>query len=1232
MEYVIVGTSICNYQLWQIKLLYWSFKKVNQSGKLIILLSDDIRHHKENRELNIQNKDFLIDKDVQMVSLPDWAEEWTLANNDWWGGIPNKFNSIKWLCEKNYFNFKDTDRLLFLDPDMCFLKNIEIENIENDQVIGQEFPDSTRIFEKNINLFNDYSKFKEYYKSDAIMYPFCINFLTLKKIHLEWKQYSELIRRRTKDWIAEMFGLDFACKTHNLDLKIIKNLGICQDWQGVNQGRVGNIIHYPNFIKDKNNSKENLFFKQEYTYKQGEYIDISLAQNKLHNSLLTNLTQSNTDFLYYLKWDFKDIFKNYDGEAGYLILSPWMAAFNNLRMSLELAVSLAYLTNRKLVLPPPYTVPSPLYNLKEKSGIEDYFELAQGLGVKHISFKEFCEAKGINYDLESAKSISKVLDYDCVKNVLNFEKVIPPKSFLKNRPYINAENYFTNEECLFLDKNLLGDPEQTIYTSLNTEIKKIIAKYIRYKTEIFDIAWQVINKLKDKSYYAIHIRRGDHQYKELAVPPEVILENIKNIIPEGSKLYIATDHLDESFFKKFKETYEVFFYKDFENVVNERFQNINLNWIPMIEQLICSRSIKFVGNKLSTLSSLIYRIRGYMDDIEDKNYYINTEKFDPSKQVNFLQDKNYIANWARYYKSNWDFSKEKIFVSIASFRDTDVINTIKSLIEGAFDSERVIIGLHLQDTEDFYKKILSYNFKNLRIKFTPIEQTKGVHWARNKIKEELFQNEDYFLQLDSHSRLKKNWDNILINQYKSFDLDKIILSTYPNHFDKPEKEDEYVNVPERELFPFNAPLKVVGFTNPNHPEDNRLEVKNINSLKDYDMVDAYWVSAGFFFTSGAWVKEVTYSDYIIYKGEEDLLTLLSYLKGWNLKITSEATVWHNYSYKLKEKENKPGAENPTTGKPYRTHNHHYFIEDKPIELLNHYLFEYKYKKTLGDLQDYFKIKLKIPEKYKKYVTRKNKEIDYIIQNKKLRLFIWETKNTETSRINSIKEKIKLHKNTLNPIESEIYDLDARSKEKFLILKEKLQLIEDDDIILFSDSEGVLINDNFENLIKKYKEKSTDILVAGERRFTYQWNNFKDRFDNIKETYQYVNASLWMGEAKSVKKMIEEIVAYPEFKDTEIDQGLLGIWVYNHINDSNKVQIDYNASIFWITTDESEEILNIYNTPQSEPIKNLYTGQTPVLIKIFDNKLYYSLLGMHILNKKQESKIVVNKIRNFKKNT
>jgi endo-beta-N-acetylglucosaminidase D len=45
----------------------------------------------------------------------------------------------------------------------------------------------------------------------------------------------------------------------------------------------------------------------------------------------------------------------------------------------------------------------------------------------------------------------------------------------------------------------------------------------------------------------------------------------------------------------------------------------------LVEQIICARSNKFIGNELSTVSSYIYRLRLYMSDVIDKSYYINND-------------------------------------------------------------------------------------------------------------------------------------------------------------------------------------------------------------------------------------------------------------------------------------------------------------------------------------------------------------------------------------------------------------------------------------------------------------------------------------------------------------------------------------------------------------------------------------------------------------------------------
>jgi hypothetical protein len=240
--------------------------------------------------------------------------------------------------------------------------------------------------------------------------------------------------------------------------------------------------------------------------------------------------------------------------------------------------------------------------------------------------------------------------------------------------------------------------------------------------------------------------------------------------------------------------------------------------------------------------------------------------------------------------------------------------------------------------------LLKLNFPNLKIKFTLKENTKGVVWARNKIREELYQNEEYFLQVDSHSRFKKNWDAILINQYNSINQPKVIISTYPNHFDVPDYDKKYLNLP------FNTPLKIKDRIHQNNPLDNRYRAENLPSLNDYEVKETRWIAAGFLFTRVEWTQEVKLPDNIVYNGEEDYQTFLSYLKGWNIYVPSEATIWHNYNFKTSD-----------TDTPYREHNTGYFIEDKASELINTMLFNNTYERSIEQLEEYFNIELqKIP--------------------------------------------------------------------------------------------------------------------------------------------------------------------------------------------------------------------------------------------------------------------------------
>ena len=133
----------------------------------------------------------------------------------------------------------------------------------------------------------------------------------------------------------------------------------------------------------------------------------------------------------------------------------------------------------------------------------------------------------------------------------------------------------------------------------------------------------------------------------------------------------------------------------------------------------------------------------------------------------------------------------------STYENDELFNIIKSNFNNTDNIELLMLNykiytIYKNNMDDLF--IVNFDDIYPWIGYTLKENAKGVVWARNKIREELYQGEEYFLQIDSHSRVKKNWDAILINQYNSIEQPKVVITTYPNHFDMPDPEKKYLNL------------------------------------------------------------------------------------------------------------------------------------------------------------------------------------------------------------------------------------------------------------------------------------------------------------------------------------------------------------------------------------------------------------------------------------------------------
>ena len=232
-----------------------------------------------------------------------------------------------------------------------------------------------------------------------------------------------------------------------------------------------------------------------------------------------------------------------------------------------------------------------------------------------------------------------------------------------------------------------------------------------------------------------------------------------------------------------------------------------------------------------------------------------------------------------------DFDKETIFVSIASYRDSEIIPTMRDLLENVFNSDRIIIGICLQDTEEIINNFPYKNHKNVRMYNMNYMEAKGVCYARYIIQTELYNNEKYYLQIDSHTRFVKNWDTILIEQLKKCPSTKPILTTYPHAYERDDVNKKYLKNDK------NMSICVKDFS-----EEGFLYVQGCRVINTVS--NQLWVAAGFIFTVGDWLDEVKYDNRLYFRGEEDSLTIRSFIFGWDLFCPLKATVYHCYESNL----------------------------------------------------------------------------------------------------------------------------------------------------------------------------------------------------------------------------------------------------------------------------------------------------------------------------------------------
>lgn len=232
-----------------------------------------------------------------------------------------------------------------------------------------------------------------------------------------------------------------------------------------------------------------------------------------------------------------------------------------------------------------------------------------------------------------------------------------------------------------------------------------------------------------------------------------------------------------------------------------------------------------------------------------------------------------------------------IFVSVASYRDDECPNTLKSIYDNAKFPDRIYVGICQQNHKSDIDCVTNRDpgsfqkgpgpFKNVSIIRLEDFEAKGPTYARYMCSK-LYNNEDYFLQIDSHIHFVKDWDEKIINMIDNIPFDKAVITNHPKDWTQEDKTDD----------------STVSTFCTGHINSSGM-IAYVASLvaNKGECMEVPYTAAGFMFTYGCVLNEVPFDPNLnqLFEGEEGLFSLRLWTSGWNMYAPNKDICFHYYT-------------------------------------------------------------------------------------------------------------------------------------------------------------------------------------------------------------------------------------------------------------------------------------------------------------------------------------------------
>ena len=245
--------------------------------------------------------------------------------------------------------------------------------------------------------------------------------------------------------------------------------------------------------------------------------------------------------------------------------------------------------------------------------------------------------------------------------------------------------------------------------------------------------------------------------------------------------------------------------------------------------------------------------------------------------------------------------KETIYLTIASYRDSDCINTVQSAFSVAAYPERlrivVIEQIREGDTvctiptepscqEDPDQVLCKYSHLIESFEMDA-RLAVGPTFARH-IGHRYYRGEYFVLQVDAHVRFVRDWDESIINQWKLANNEMAVLTNYMLDLNGAIDENGNSRKKGKSLI-CNSDFEGDYLRHGQQPP-------RPSSSSDDPVLSPFW-AAGFSFARGHFVVQVPYDAYLtnVFQGEEYNLGLRGFTYGYDYYAPEHSVCFHMYA-------------------------------------------------------------------------------------------------------------------------------------------------------------------------------------------------------------------------------------------------------------------------------------------------------------------------------------------------